>query len=561
MLFIKRVRVFNKNILFDFASLLVSVIMLGPFYNVVEHSLFQKQDKFIETIIETQISDLFPDYVVEIEKVEVTSNFSVTPVEIKIQNMSVAGPEANFIFPESELKFGLESIFFGGMPQSVDLNGVKVLVNGKTKEKGLNASNPEIVHTNKFISKLILGFSETISMRSFPRRIQVKLDEFLAVKKENLHTEKIIINDANLYLSRSKQDKFRALVSFKNSNIGRLDVNIEANLADLNWRATANMQSVDVRPFRAYLPKVVRENLIEGFVSGELNAEFEAAQLISVDGHFDSKKIGLNTAVAEKINVSQFSGWFDYDVSKKAAELNNLVLNLEPELKLKAAIRIDNIGDPDAQFSITAETRDAPLRAITPYFLTRQFSTFNDLLDNHTSGGVLDFASIKLLAVKEPNTNNIDWQKFHLDGQLSKLRITASNRQFKILAADTKSVFSAKFDKHNLKNKLLLSSTISDGLIKITDSERVVQNISGKLELSFDENKIRNASIKFLQPEAGEVLFTAEFPKLEDATAKIGERTFQEFKKNFVVTKDTIFGALAFETEKFDADLLLELWP
>ena len=43
---------------------------------------------------------------------------------------------------------------------------------------------------------------------------------------------------------------------------------------------------------------------------------------------------------------------------------------------------------------------------------------------------------------------------------------------------------------------LLLSSTFSDGRIKLADTDRVVENINGKLDFSFDNHTIQNASIK-----------------------------------------------------------------
>ena len=87
MLFMKHVRVLNKNILFDLASLLLSVIMLGPLVNVLNEPLFKNQDELIEAVIKTQISRLFPEYAIEVEDIEVTSVFSLTPIEIKIHNM------------------------------------------------------------------------------------------------------------------------------------------------------------------------------------------------------------------------------------------------------------------------------------------------------------------------------------------------------------------------------------------------------------------------------------------------------------------------------------------
>ena len=561
MLFLKQARFFHKNILFDLASFIVSVIMLGPLIDAVNVPLFEHQDKFIEKIIKTQISDFFPEYIVEVENVEVTSFFSVIPIEVKIENMSIIGPKVNFIVPESKLKFGIESIFFSGIPEAVNISGLKIIVDNITTERGL-VTLYEAKDLNKFISEIISDLSETLSVINFPKKTQVMLDEFQIVDQRNLESDKIIISAASFNAFISQQNKLKAVLSVETSDIGKIDFSLDASLTDVVWKATANMQSVDVRTFRAYLPKVVREILLEGFISGELNAEFEGTNLTSADGHFDSKKIKINAQFEDNLNPLQFSGWFDYDASENSAVFSNLVLILEPELKLKAAIQLDNIGSSNTQIIATAETRDTPLKVILPYLSSQPLLLLKDVITQHSSGGAVDFASVELSAVKEANKDKIHWHKLQIDGQLSNVQIKATSQQYNILTAKTKSVFSVNLDNNNSKrNKFLLSSTLSDGLIELANSERVVSNISGKLDFSFDENTIQNASIKFLQPEMGEVLFTAEFPKLEEATARFGERTYKEFKTNFVGSKDSILGAISLETEKFDADLLLELWP
>ena len=62
MLFMKKAKVFKKNVLFDLASLLVSFIVLGPVITSVNDSVFQNKDNFLETIIKTQISEYLPQY-------------------------------------------------------------------------------------------------------------------------------------------------------------------------------------------------------------------------------------------------------------------------------------------------------------------------------------------------------------------------------------------------------------------------------------------------------------------------------------------------------------------
>ena len=213
MLFMKHAIVLNKNILFDMASFLVLVMMLGPLVNAVNNPFFQNQDEFIEASIKTQISDLFPEYNIEFEDVEVTSFFSLTPIEIKIQNMSISGPKANLILPESKFKFGVESIFFGGIPQSVYLNGVKILLDKVTTEKELDSALSEITDPNILISKLISGMSERTSFKKFPQKIQIIMDEIQMVELGNSQSGKIIISDASFQSLALRPDNLTALLS------------------------------------------------------------------------------------------------------------------------------------------------------------------------------------------------------------------------------------------------------------------------------------------------------------------------------------------------------------
>ena len=129
MLFMKKAKVFNKNVLFDLASLLVSFIILGPVITSVNEPVFHNKDDFLETIIETQISEYLTQYSVEVEKIELTPFFSLTPLEIKIHNLNLTGPKAHINITESKLKFGLKSIFSSGVPRSINLKGAKVTLN------------------------------------------------------------------------------------------------------------------------------------------------------------------------------------------------------------------------------------------------------------------------------------------------------------------------------------------------------------------------------------------------------------------------------------------------
>ena len=148
-----------------------------------------------------------------------------------------------------------------------------------------------------------------------------------------------------------------------------------------------------------------------------------------------------------------------------------------------------------------------------------------------------------------------------MDGQVSDLGIAATNSQYKLLKAKTKNVFSANLNRDEQKSKLFLSSTISDGLIELKDSGKVIENISGKLDFSFDGKTIQNASIKFLQPQIGELLFTAKLPSIDEAITQFGKTSNKQFKQYVSKTKDSVPAIIALETEKFNADVLLQLWP
>ena len=559
MLFMKKAKVFNKNVLFDLASLLVSFIVLGPVITSVNDSVFQNKDNFLETIFKTQISEYFPQYSVEVEKIELTPFLSSTPLEIKIHDLRLIGPKAHINITESRFKFALKSVFSPGIPQSISLKGAKVTLNNISK----NSQNTylDIVDNSELLSEIFAQTPRIKSILGLPQKIDINLDELSVFEKKNPKLNKILIKDLNFNISQLGQNNLEALLSLKTFANGRIDASLQADISDLSWKATTNLQSINTRPFRDYLPKYFQEILTECIFSGELNTEFEASKLISIDGHFDSEKIILNTRFEEHLNVNQFSGWFDYDASKKRAEFTNLVLDFAPEFKLKAAIQLENIGGTDTLITANAETRDTPLKNVLPFLSTKPLLPINNIFSDHTSGGVFDFASFKIMGIKKANSDKVDWQEFHVDGQVSDLGIAATNNQYKLLKANTKNVFSANLNRDEQKSKLFLSSTISDGLVELKDSGRVIENISGKLDFSFNGKTIQNASIKLLQPQIGELLFTAKLPSTHEAITLFGEISNKQFKQYVSKTKDPVPAILALETEKFNADALLQLWP
>ena len=521
MLFMKKAKGCKKNVLFDLASLLVSFIILGPVITSVNDSVFQNKDNFLEKIIKTQISEYFPNYSVEVEKIELTSFLSDTPLELKIHDLKLIGPKAHINITESRFKFALKSVFFSGIPESISLKGAKVALNNILK----NSKNTYLdkVDNSELFSEIFTQIPRIKPIFGLPQKIDIILDELSVFELKNPNLNKILIKDLNLNISQLGQNNLEALLSLKTFGNGRLDASLQADISDLSWKVTANLQAVNTRPFRDYLPKYFQEILTECIFSGELNTEFEASKLISIDGHFDSEKITLNSRSEEHLNVNKFSGWFDYDAAKKRAEFTNLVLDFAPEFKLKAAIQLENIGGTDTLITANAETRDAPLKNVLPFLSTMQLLPLNNIFTDHTADGVFDFASFKIMGIKKANTDIIDWQELHVDGQVSDLGIVATNSQYKLLKAKTKNVFSANLNRDEQKSKLFLSSTISDGLIELKDSGKVIENITGKLDFSFDGKTIQNASIKFLQPQIGELLFTAKLLSIDEALTQFDE--------------------------------------
>ena len=105
-----------------------------------------------------------------------------------------------------------------------------------------------------------------------------------------------------------------------------------------------------------------------------------------------------------------------------------------------------------------AETRDTPLKNILPFLSAKPLLPINNIFSEHTSDGVLDYASFKIIGIKKANTDKIDWQELHVDGQVSDLEIAATNSQYNLLKAKTKNVFSANLNRDEQKNKLLLTT-------------------------------------------------------------------------------------------------------
>ncbi len=387
----------------------------------------------------------------------------------------------------------------------------------------------------------------------------------------NAKNSEILVKDASLKASRSGFHNLQAMVTAQTQSSGKIVASIGANLKTLDWQITTNIQTVNIGQFRDYMPVGAQDILAEGIFSGEVNAQFNAAQLSAVDGHFDSQKLELHTSPQGHIDVSQFSGWFAYDASEKNATFSNLVMSLTPNIKIKAAIQVENAGDPEALIKALAEIRDTPIEEILPYLNGTPFRKINQLISQYTSDGIVDFATLSmsarslsaasLSAGKNAAGDSFEWHELQLDGQISGLGITATNKQYKTLKANTKNDFSARLGNGGRLNKLILKSTITDGIIRLNGSDNLVENISGKLDFSFDGDKVQNASIRLTQADVGEVLFTAEFPSTDVAMEQLGEKTRQQFSQKFPNRNKSILTALSFETEMLDAGLLFEVWP
>ena len=547
------------NVLFDLSSIIVSFLILGPLASFSNTTLYLDKVSFLEIIIEERISRFLPNYTVEVEQVEISPFFSLSPFETKIHNIQISGPNGQFTFPESIISFDFRTAFSTGMPYSVKLNNVKISVDSAI----LNSqyAGAELRDKTEILFPSFLNILKQKYVNLVPKHIEISFDEISLLDANNTKNNKILISDASLKTSLLGQRNLQAMVTAETQSFGKLDATIDANLKTLDWQITTNVQSMDIGQFRRYLPARIQDTLSKGIFSGEINAQFNASKLLDVDGHFNSQKLEVNTSVQERVNVSQFSGWFAYNAFLKNASFSNLVMNLTPKIKIKAAIQVENAGDPEAIIRVSAETRNARIESILPYLKGNPFAEINQLISQYTSGGIIDFATISMSAGKATTNDSFKWQEFQLDGQISELVIMATNGQYKTIKGKTKNDFSASLGKDGSLDKLILKSTISDGTIKLNGSDNLVENIFGKLDFSFDGDKVQNAAIRLTQADVGEVQFKAEFPSTDVIIEQLGEKTLQQFSQRFPNRNDSILTALSFETKMLDAELLFDLWP
>ena len=557
------------NVLFDLASILLSFLILGPLATFPNTTLYSDKGGFLETLIEEQISEALPDYSVEIEQVEISSFLSLSPVKTKIHNIHISGPKGQFTSPETIVSFDFRSAFLKGISYSVKLNDVQISLDSTVLNP--HYADAELSDQTEIFSQFLSDILKEKNVVHVPKHVEISVDEIRVLDGNNTKNSKILVKDASLNASRSGFHNLQAMVTAQTLSAGKIDASIGANLKTLDWQITTNIQTVNIGQFRDYMPVSIQDVLAEGIFSGEVNAQFNAAQLLAVDGHFDSQKLELHTSPQEHIDVSQFSGWFAYDASEKNATFSNLVMSLTPNIKIKAAIQLENAGDSEVLIKASAEIRDTLIEEILPYLNGKPFRQINQLISHYTSGGIVDFATLSLsagslsadsiFAGNDAAEDSFEWHDLQLDGQISELEITATNKQYKKLKAKTKNHFSALLGKGGRLNKLILKSKITDGIIRLHGSDNIVENITGKLDFSFDGDKVQNASIRLTQADVGDVLFKAEFPSTDVAMEKLGEKTGQQFWQKFSNRNKSILTAISFETEMLDAGLLFEVWP
>ncbi len=569
MLFKKHAKSSSMNVLFDLASILLSFLILGPLATFPNTTLYSDKGGFLETLIEEQISEALPDYSVEIEQVEISSFLSLSPVKTKIHNIHISGPKGQFTSPETIVSFDFRSAFLKGISYSVKLNDVQISLDSTVLNP--HYADAELSDQTEIFSQFLSDILKEKNVVHVPKHVEISVDEIRVLDGNNTKNSKILVKDASLNASRSGFHNLQAMVTAQTLSAGKIDASIGANLKTLDWQITTNIQTVNIGQFRDYMPVSIQDVLAEGIFSGEVNAQFNAAQLLAVDGHFDSQKLELHTSPQEHIDVSQFSGWFAYDASEKNATFSNLVMSLTPNIKIKAAIQLENAGDSEVLIKASAEIRDTLIEEILPYLNGKPFRQINQLISHYTSGGIVDFATLSLsagslsadsiFAGNDAAEDSFEWHDLQLDGQISELEITATNKQYKKLKAKTKNHFSALLGKGGRLNKLILKSKITDGIIRLHGSDNIVENITGKLDFSFDGDKVQNASIRLTQADVGDVLFKAEFPSTDVAMEKLGEKTGQQFWQKFSNRNKSILTAISFETEMLDAGLLFEVWP
>ncbi|MEK9640789.1 MAG: hypothetical protein VW299_08600, partial [Alphaproteobacteria bacterium] len=323
MLFKKHAKSSSMNVLFDLASILLSFLILGPLATFPNTTLYSDNGGFLETLIEEQISEALPDYSVEIEQVEISSFLSLSPVETKIHNIHISGPKGQFTSPETIISFDFRSAFLKGMSYSVKLNDVQISLDSTVLNP--HYADAELSDQTEIFSQFLSDILKEKNVVHVPKHVEISVDEIRVLDGNTTKNSKILVKDASLNASRSGFHNLQAMVTAQTQSSGKIVASIGANLKTLDWQITTNIQTVNIGQFRDYMPVSIQDVLAEGIFSGEVNAQFNAAQLSAVDGHFDSQKLELHTSPQEHIDVSQFSGWFAYDASEKNATFSNLV--------------------------------------------------------------------------------------------------------------------------------------------------------------------------------------------------------------------------------------------
>ena len=164
----------SSNILYDLSSFLVSLLILGPLATLPNTSLYLDRGSFFETFIEEQISDFLPDYSVEVDQVEILPFFSLSQVETKIRKIQIVGPSGQFTFPETIITFDFNSLFSRGMPNSIKLNKVKILVDSDVLKP--QYANAEYIEQTEIFRQLFSAFIKQKYVTRVPEHIEIFLD-------------------------------------------------------------------------------------------------------------------------------------------------------------------------------------------------------------------------------------------------------------------------------------------------------------------------------------------------------------------------------------------------
>ena len=569
MLFKKNVKTASKNVLFDFGSILMSIMLFGPLATIANTPSLLFQEGAIETQIEQQISNFLPEYDVAIEQIEVTSSFSLTPIQITFENAKITREDQQIILPKATLVLGMDGVFTGRLIQKMTLDDVKIISEGKSSWIENTAFKTE--RASDYYGNFLTQIENANLKKIIPKQIVVSLDEMHLKGIEDSNNKEVLITESRLEASFSSIDDIQALLSVKINQSGEFEGNFDFDLTTGLWQTTLNTQSIDIAPFLEYLPNNLGDNIIDGFFSGKINAEFEQVELKNADGHFELQQLNIKdtpqkyfsqqSLFQENVDINMFSGWFSYDANDQNIDLDNLVIDFSPELKLKASLDIKAFEVSDTVVSGTVETHDTLVPSLFSYFNGTLFEPINKLVSNYSETGVIDFASVSFSAKQDSQNNKIEWQKFQFDGQISDLTLKTTTPQYSLLQAKTVNQISASLDQQGQVEKLILNTAIIDAKIRLAASDRLVENISGNVDFVLNDKIIQKASARFAQPEKGEVLFKAEFVELEKAIEQFGEKAMQNYQKKNANVGPSVISALTFETEKFDADLLLEIWP